>query len=100
LWLSTKLLQRIENSQALLRRQLGSAPPGTLQRHPPAAAPAGAPRRKGWHGAALLPLGLDTPRRMGEGRAHSYPTGEGLGKGGQRIAAYIPNATSLKTMNA
>ena len=69
---SRLLAKRIGNSKALLRRPLGSAPPGTLQRPRRAqgvscgaAAPVGASRRQGWRGAALLPLGLDTPRRMG-----------------------------------
>ena len=55
---------------------------GAPQRHPPAIRPLGcartrparggytlrAPRSQGWSGAALLVLGLDTRRRMGEGR--------------------------------
>jgi len=34
--------------------------------------------------AGAVPRGLDTRRRMEEGRAHKYPTGGGLGKGSLR----------------
>jgi hypothetical protein len=52
---------------ALLCQRLGCVSPGAPQRPPPAATPYRLLRRAPEHGggAALLPLGLDRPRRTG-----------------------------------